>query len=211
MGDIPERSLFASKELKHSLIPYLQLTRAVRVGDLSLFHSVQTEYKAGFDADETHSLIVRLRHNVIKAGLRKINLSYSRISLADIASKLKLDSPLDAEYIVVKAIADGVIDAYVDRDSGTLVSNQVGDVYASTEPQAAFNKRIQFTLDIHHDAVKALRFPPNAHKTIQEQLGEDEDEGDEDTGVSKKKKEEDEKKKKEEEEKAAKKKGDKKD
>lgn len=33
---------------------------------------------------------IRLGHNVIKTGLRKISLSYSRISLADIATKLHL-------------------------------------------------------------------------------------------------------------------------
>ena len=32
-----------------------------------------------------------------------INLSYSRISLSDIAQKLQLDSPEDAEFIVAKA------------------------------------------------------------------------------------------------------------
>ena len=31
-----------------------------------------------------------------------INLSYSRISLTDIAQKLQLDSPEDAEFIVAK-------------------------------------------------------------------------------------------------------------
>ena len=47
-------------------------------------------------------LIIRLRHNVIKAGVRMINLSYSRISLTDIAQKLQLDSSEDAEFIVAK-------------------------------------------------------------------------------------------------------------
>ncbi len=44
-----------------------------------------------------------MRHNVIKTGVRMISLSYSRISLADIAQKLQLDSPEDAEFIVAKA------------------------------------------------------------------------------------------------------------
>ena len=35
-----------------------------------------------------YSLIVRLRHNVIKTGLKKINLAYSHISLADVCSKV---------------------------------------------------------------------------------------------------------------------------
>lgn len=37
-----------------------------------------------------------------------ISLSYSRISLADIAQKLQLDSPEDAEFIVAKVPAQGV-------------------------------------------------------------------------------------------------------
>lgn len=64
-----------------------------------------------------------LRHNVIKAGIRRISLSYSRISLRDICLKLQLDSEQDAEYIVGKAIRDGVIDAYIDHESGFMKSN----------------------------------------------------------------------------------------
>lgn len=41
---------------------------------------------------------------MIKAGVRMINLSYSRISLTDIAQKLQLDSPEDAEFIVAKVM-----------------------------------------------------------------------------------------------------------
>ena len=43
---------------------------------------------AVFAADKTANLIVRLQYNVIRAGLRRINLAYSRISLADVASRL---------------------------------------------------------------------------------------------------------------------------
>jgi 26S proteasome regulatory subunit N3 len=33
---------------------------------------------------------------------RRISLAYSCISLADVAKKLRLDSPMDAEYIIAK-------------------------------------------------------------------------------------------------------------
>jgi len=59
-------------------------------------------YSDKFSAEGTYTLIVRLRHNVIKTGVRMINLSYSRISLADIADKLQLGSPEDAEFIIAK-------------------------------------------------------------------------------------------------------------
>ncbi len=49
-----------------------------------------------FLADRTHNLITRLHQNVIRTGLRRINLAYSRISLAEIATKLHLASAEDA-------------------------------------------------------------------------------------------------------------------
>lgn len=77
-------------------------TEAVRNGDLVLFGDVLDKYGHQFQAEKTYTLIIRLRHNVIKTGIRIISLSYSRISLADIAEKLQLDSAEDAEYIVAK-------------------------------------------------------------------------------------------------------------
>ena len=61
-----------------------------------------------FKANKSPPIFFRLRHNVIKAGVRMINLSYSRISLGDIAQKLQLDSAEDAEFIVakVKVVSD---------------------------------------------------------------------------------------------------------
>ena len=61
---------------------------------------------------------------MIKAGLRKINVAYARISIADICEKLKLEDKQDAEYIVAKAIRDGVIDATLDHAAQELRSNE---------------------------------------------------------------------------------------
>ena len=79
---------------------------AVRTGNLPKFNEVLSQYGPKFQTEDTYTLIIRLRHNVIKTGVRMINLSYSRISLVDIAQKLTLDSPEDAEYIVAKVILD---------------------------------------------------------------------------------------------------------
>ena len=62
---------------------------------------------------------------MIKAGIRRISISYSRISLKDICLKLQLDSEQDAEYIVAKAIRDGVIDASIDHENGYMKSNVI--------------------------------------------------------------------------------------
>lgn len=104
MGDIPERSLFNQAELRVPLRPYLALTQVVRTGDLQQFNAVVEQHGPSFKADDNYTLILRLGHNVLKTGLRKISISYSRISLADVAAKLHLPSASSAEYICAKSI-----------------------------------------------------------------------------------------------------------
>ncbi|KAL0383920.1 UNVERIFIED_CONTAM: putative 26S proteasome non-ATPase regulatory subunit [Sesamum radiatum] len=167
LGEIPERTVFMQKGMEKALRPYFELTNAVRIGDLELFKAVAEKFATTFSSDRTNNLIVRLRHNVIRTGLRNISISYSRISLADVAKKLRLDSAnpvADAESIVSKAIRDGAIDATLDHANGWMVSKETGDIYSTNEPQIAFNSRIAFCLNMHNEAVRALRFPPNSHK-----------------------------------------------
>ncbi|CAK9153965.1 unnamed protein product [Ilex paraguariensis] len=167
LGEIPERTVFMQKGMEKALRPYFELTNAVRIGDLELFRNVADKFSSTFSSDRTHNLIVRLRHNVIRTGLRNISISYSRISLADVAKKLRLDSAnpvADAESIVAKAIRDGAVDATLDHANGWMVSKEMGDIYSTNEPQIAFNSRIAFCLNMYNEAVRALRFPPNSHK-----------------------------------------------
>lgn len=101
---------------------------------------------------------------MIKTGLRKINVSYSRIRLTDVCDKLRLDNVEDAEFIVAKAIRDQVIDATLDHEAGTLRSKELIDVYSTTEPMEAYHARISFCLKMHNEAVRAMRYPPNMPK-----------------------------------------------
>ncbi|CAK4385753.1 unnamed protein product [Aphanomyces euteiches] len=164
VGEVPERSIFNQDGLKTALIPYLQLTNAVRLGNLEDFNTVLTQNADAFKADKTYTLILRLRHNVIKTGLRKTNTSYSKIRFTDICTKLALDTPQNAEFVCAKAIKDGVIDAVIDHKNGWMQSKETVDVYVTNEPQQAFHKRITFCLDVHNEAVKAMRYPPGAYK-----------------------------------------------
>eukprot|EP00794_Sanderia_malayensis_P003282 gene3282-3764_t len=172
LGEIPDIKVFREAILKKTLQPYLKLTQAVRMGDLMSFNNVIEQFKSKFQAEKTYTLIIRLRHNVIKTGIRMISLSYSRISLADIARKLLLDSAEDAEFIVSKAIRDGVIEATINHAEGYVQSKENTDVYSTTEPQNTFHQRVSFCLDIYNQSVKAMRYPPKAYSKNLETLEE---------------------------------------
>jgi 26S proteasome regulatory subunit N3 len=140
--------------MEDALHPYFLLVQAVRVGNLEDFETAIADHADTFQRDGTYTLILRLRQNVIKTGIRMMSLSYSRISLRDICIRLHLGSEESAEYIVAKAIRDGVIEATLDREHGFMKSKEVGDVYATREPGEAFHDRIQACLALHDESVK---------------------------------------------------------
>ncbi|XP_026463386.1 probable 26S proteasome non-ATPase regulatory subunit 3 [Ctenocephalides felis] len=160
LGDIPEKQVFRQPGLRRSLFPYLQLTKTVRMGNLQAFGEVLDQFSNQFQADNTCSLILRLRNNVIKTAIRSIGMAYARITPADVAKKLGLDSKEDAEFMVAKAIRDGVIEATIDPECGCIKSKETADIYRTREPQLAFHERISFCLDLHNQSVKSMRFPP---------------------------------------------------
>lgn len=127
---------------------------AVRVGDVPAFQKAFQTHEATFLADQTHFLILRLRHFVIKTALRTITLAYSRISLADVCVKLHLDSEEDTEYIVAKAIKDGVINATIDHQGGFMECKVAGNVIETDMPQKEFDKRVHYCTQVYNESVR---------------------------------------------------------
>jgi 26S proteasome regulatory subunit N3 len=114
----------------------------VRAGDLGRFTETAEQFREDFIRDKNYKLVLRLRHNVIKTGIRMINVSYSRISPGDchqapsnakrkprkprvkknnLTAGLQLESAEDAEFLVAKAIRDGVVDASIDHDQVHII------------------------------------------------------------------------------------------
>mmetsp|Transcript_5429 Transcript_5429/g.7113 ORF Transcript_5429/g.7113 Transcript_5429/m.7113 type:complete len:293 (-) Transcript_5429:154-1032(-) len=164
MGEIPDRNVFFTEGMRVELGPYMKIAQAVRRGDLANFHSTVSSFAERLKMDGTYTLISRLAHSVVKAGLRKLKLSYSRISLDDVATRLGLPNATSAEFVVAKAVRDGVIDATIDHEQKYVQSHDLVDVYATTEPTEAFHRRIAYCLTTHNDAVRGMRYPPDAYK-----------------------------------------------
>lgn len=158
LGEIPPRSDFLQKDMREILSPYLQLASCVRFGQLGRFMSILQQHKEVFEHDRTYSLILRVRQHVIKTGLRHICQAYSRISISDVCFKLSMEHPADAEYIIAKAIRDGVIDAVIDHEKRHLISSDTVDVYSTSEPLMALKRRIQFLNLTHNEVKRSMRY-----------------------------------------------------
>lgn len=159
MGDIPDLSFFHQVGMQRSLEPYYDLSKAVKLGDLKKFTSAIAKYKPQLIKDGNYQLYVRLRSNVIKTGIRIISLTYKKISLRDICLKLRLDSEQTGEYMVSRAIRDGVIEAKINHEQGYIETSELLNVYDTDEPQGTFNERITFVNQLHDESLLAMRYP----------------------------------------------------
>jgi 26S proteasome regulatory subunit N3 len=101
---------------------------------------------------------MRLNQIVIRVGLRKINNAYSRISLSDIANKLKIDKQ-DVEFVVAKAIRDGVVSGEINHDQQTVIIKEHKHVYLTDAPQQLLDQRIGYCLSLYQSIQKAITYP----------------------------------------------------
>lgn len=171
LGEVPNRSIFTEGELAEFLYPYYQLTSSLVKGDVSTFNVVIKKYRDVFVKDGLLVLINRLTLNVIRAGLKKINLSYSRISFTDIAQKLNLPEDSDVESLVSKAIRDGVVNGLVDISNQQLVITENKDTYGTNIPQLNFQKRIDFCTAIINNCNKGILYK-NQEQTDTKKISE---------------------------------------
>jgi 26S proteasome regulatory subunit N3 len=61
-------------------------------------------------------------------------------------------------------VRDGVLEATIHHEEGYVQSHDLVDVYATKEPTEAFHRRIAYCLTTHNDAVRGMRYPPDAYK-----------------------------------------------
>ena len=154
------------------------MLKIVRNGNLDEFKQAMSEFGNNFHEDGTFNLVQRIRHVVIKAGLRKINLSYSRISIKDITEKLKLENEKETEYIIAKAIRDGVFLATINHKEGYVQSKEIQDIYSTFEPQKSYLTRIQFLNNILTEAKKSMKYSQEQEEVKKELKSKELEEGD---------------------------------
>lgn len=155
-GSIPDRIVFDLHP--RALQPYLKLTQAVRLGDLTRFNEVLASFAACWSRDGTADLVPHLHASVLRVGLGRLARSYLRISFADIRVKLGLGMEAEAKTLVIEALRQGIIDGRINEIDGCLESQAAADLYSTRVPQEAFNARAIVLQGLHNDAVRAMRF-----------------------------------------------------
>ena len=150
IGEKPDLS-----ELKNArnVAPYLELATAVMRGDLNAYRRVLTQRHSCFKEDGLDRIVNRLHNTVIRIALVKLCKSYSRISLAEIASVLQLDGAEEARYTCMRNIRDGIVTGSIEGDYFVTEDRETGVV--SSRPKELFSRRIDFCLNLRKEIINS--------------------------------------------------------
>lgn len=130
LGEIPNREIFSDVVIFTNVYPYYKLIQVVLEGELSNFSRIVEHYKATYLKDGLYTMILRLNQIVLRIGLRKISLAYSKISLADVSRKLNIPHS-DVEFVVAKALRDGIIKGEIDHEAQNLKVEGDQNIYVT--------------------------------------------------------------------------------
>ena len=158
LGKVPERKVFSGKFVAKPLRPYLDVARSVRFGNIEAFAASVKQHTQIFEEDRTLTFITRLHQNVVRAGLKRICITYSRISLMELAKRLCLDSVQDARYIILKAINDQVISNVTFSGDFLVRKEAIKNVYRSAIPHSQLNERIDNCCKLLNQVQKAMNY-----------------------------------------------------
>jgi 26S proteasome regulatory subunit N3 len=169
LGKVPERKIFSGKYVAKPLRAYLDVARSVRFGNIEAFVSSLKQHTKLFEEDRTLTFITRLHQNVVRAGLKRICVTYSRISLVELAKRLSLESVQDVRYIVLKAINDQVISNVTLAGDFLVRKEAIKNVYRSAIPHGQLNERIENCCQLLSQVQKAMNY--KTEQSVQDDQG----------------------------------------
>lgn len=100
-----------SYSYRDDLKPYFSLIGAVRRAETGLFYEIMEEYKAELFSLNLWFIARRLLNNLLREGLRKISVCYSRISVSDISQILGVN----VDFLLHSCIRSGFISGHVEN------------------------------------------------------------------------------------------------
>lgn len=121
-GKLPTLPKYTSRIVINQIKPicsiYHELASAFTNFDLDKLNSLVQKYHAILEQDKNFGLVKQLQQSFYKKNIQKLTKTFITLSLADMATKVKLPSAKEAETYMLNMIKDGEIFATINQKDG---------------------------------------------------------------------------------------------
>ena len=124
-GKLPTLPKYTSRivinQIKPICLIYHELASAFTSFDLDKLNALVQKYRDIFEQDKNFGLVKQLQQSFYKKNIQKLTKTFITLSLADMATKVKLPSAKEAELYMLNMIRDGEIFATINQKDGRSI------------------------------------------------------------------------------------------
>lgn len=136
-------SSVAQRNLKNFCQPYIELGNCYNNGNISQLETSVHERREKFESDKNLGLVKQVVASMYKRNIQRLTQTYLTLSLQDIANRVQLNSPKEAEMHVLQMIEDGDIFATINQKDGMVRFLEDPEQYKSCEMIEHIDSSIQ--------------------------------------------------------------------
>ncbi|XP_038886130.1 COP9 signalosome complex subunit 3 [Benincasa hispida] len=136
-------SSVAQRNLKNFCQPYIELANSYGTGNVEELDTVFQTNREKYESDNNLGLVKQAVSSMYKRNIQRLTQTYLTLSLQDIASTVKLNSPKEAEMHVLQMIQDGEIFATINQKDGMVRFLEDSEQYKSCKMIEHIDSSIQ--------------------------------------------------------------------
>ena len=167
--------------LNENKIPvhYMSLVGAVNRGDNVQFNELIHANRVSFEKDKVMRLLDEMRSVVTKNALKKLSVSYSKISIKDVLAKLGVGNnpDFDLNAFLTKSRED-LPEFTIDHKNLSIEFTQKLDNYYNSQTRESLIQRIRHLQGLEEQVNKSLKFKVQSKEVASEEKVEDSEEDD---------------------------------
>ncbi|XP_076172267.1 COP9 signalosome subunit 3 [Ptiloglossa arizonensis] len=141
-------SQVVSRYVKPLSQQYQELATAYLMNSCEEVQKIITKYQQLFIRDYNMGLVKQVLSYLYKKNIQRLTKTFLTLSLSDVASRVQLAGPADAEKYILNMIEDGEIFATINQKDGMVVFHDDPEKYNSPQMLAKLEKEMAACMDL---------------------------------------------------------------
>lgn len=127
---------------------YQELANAYQMNSCEEVQNIITKYQQLFTRDHNMGLVKQVLSYLYKKNIQRLTKTFLTLSLSDVASRVQLSGPADAEKYILNMIEDGEIFATINQKDGMVVFHDDPEKYNSPQMLAKLEKEMAACMEL---------------------------------------------------------------
>ncbi|XP_059475246.1 COP9 signalosome complex subunit 3 [Neocloeon triangulifer] len=137
-----------SRFIKPLSQPYLDIATAYSTNSIVDVQAAVNKHREVLERDNNMGLAKQVSASLTKKNIQRLTKTFITLSLSDVASRVQLAGPVEAESLILNMIEDGEIFATINQKDGMVVFKEDPEKYNSPEMLQRLRKEMTICMEL---------------------------------------------------------------